>query len=123
MKFFKRLKTQSRYIFSKNLQPFEIALCRHLVLRVMSPEQTIDESHCSDNYKKLKNMTSDLWPLRRKSNPWHFLFRTEKKNAPRRNLRDDHYHIYIYKSRKSCNNLSNPSFLHLINNIKMFLSN
>ena len=59
----------------------------------MSPEQTI-ESHCSDNYKKLKNMTSDLWPNRRKSKPWNFFGLNREKNATKINLRDDHYHIY-----------------------------
>ena len=62
------------YIFRRSLQPFERALCRHLVLRVMSLEQTIEESHSSDNNKKLKYMTSDLWKKCRKIKPWHFCF-------------------------------------------------
>ena len=59
----------------------------------MSLEQTIGETHSSDNYKKSKSRNPDLWPHSRKNKLGHFLFLIEKKNATRINLGDDDYHI------------------------------
>ena len=67
----------------------------------MSHEQTTDESHCSDNYRKLKNMTSDYWLHRQKNKPWLFFVLNREKNAIRINLRDDHYHIYTNNGNRA----------------------
>ena len=48
------------------------------VLRVVSFEQTFDESHSSDHYAKSKIMTQDLWPHHRRNKPRQLLLQFKK---------------------------------------------